>query len=159
MINEILEKSFQVSDNRSLTTLLNEKLKSSGLTKTQFEKLTGLQRRSLDGILKKTSKQTDIINLLKLGEFLDLPLQELLILHFNNRPSEEIKELQTSMELTYINKFFDLKALSSLGFIEKDSSLEDLKSRICLFFGLDSIYDYEKELNEALYSRTKKIVL
>lgn len=156
MINEILEKSFEVSDNHSLSTLLKEKLKSSGLNKTQFEKLAGLQRRSLDGILKKTSKQTDVINLLKLGEFLDLPLQELLILHFNNRPSDEIKELQTSMELTYINKFFDLKTLSSLGFIEKDSNLEDLKNRICLFFGLDSIYDYEKELNEALYSRAKK---
>lgn len=156
MINEILEKSFEVKEDNSLTLLLNNKLKSSGLKKTQFERLAGLQRRSLDGILKKTSKQTDIINLLKLGEFLDLSLRELLILHFNNRPSDEIKELQTSMELTHINKYFDLKILSSLGFIEKDSSLEDLKDRICSFFGIDSIYDYEKELNEVLYSRTKK---
>lgn len=156
MINKILEKSFEVRDNHSLSTLLKEKLKSSGLSKTQFEKLAGIQRRSLDGILKKTSKQTDVVNLLKLGEFLELTFQELLILHFNNRPSDEIKELQTSMELTYINKFFDLNTLSSLGFISKDSNLEDLKNRICLFFGLDSIYEYEKELNEALYSRTKK---
>ena len=87
---------------------------------------------------------------------MDLSLRELLILHFNNRPGDEIKELQTSMELTHINKYFDLKILSSLGFIEKDSSLEDLKDRICSFFGIDSIYDYEKELNEVLYSRTKK---
>jgi Zn-dependent peptidase ImmA (M78 family) len=156
MINEILEKSFNTQEDNSLALLLKNKLKSSGLNKTQFEKLAGLQRRSLDGILKKTSKQTDIINLLKLGEFLDLSFEELLILHFNNRPSDEIKELQTSMELTYINKYFDLKTLSSLGFIGKDNSLEDLKNRICLFFGIDSIYDYEKELNEALYSRTKK---
>lgn len=156
MINEILEKSFQVPEDDSLSSILEEKLQSSGLNKTQFERLAGLQRRSLDGILKKTSKQTDIISLLKLGEFLGLSLQELLILHFNNRPSDEIKELQTSMELTYINKLFDLKTLASLGFIKKESALEELKSRICLFFGLESIYDYDKALNEALYSRTKK---
>ena len=91
-----------------------------------------------------------------MGEFLDLNIKDLLVLHFNNRPSAEIKELQTSMELTYINKYFDIKTLSSLGFIEKDSTLEDLKERICLFFGIKSIYDYDKELSEALYSRTKK---
>ncbi len=156
MINDILNESFELEDDTSLDRLLMEKLKIVGLSKTQFEKLSGLQRRSLDGILKKTSKQTDIINLLKLGEFLDLNIKDLLVLHFNNRPSTEIKELQSSMELTYINKHFDLKTLSSLGFIEKDSTLEDLKTRICLFFGIDSIYDYDKELSEALYSRTKK---
>ena len=156
MINDILNESFEVGNDTSLDRLLMEKLKIVGLSKTQFEKLSGLQRRSLDGILKKTSKQTDIINLLKLGEFLDLNIKDLLVLHFNNRPSAEIKELQSSMELTYINKHFDLKTLSSLGFIEKDSTLEDLKTRICLFFGIDSIYDYDKELSDALYSRTKK---
>nr|WP_319571648.1 ImmA/IrrE family metallo-endopeptidase [uncultured Draconibacterium sp.] len=156
MITDILNESFEVEDDTSLERLLMEKLKIVGLSKTQFEKLAGLQRRSLDGILKKTSKQTDIINLLKLGEFLDLNIKDLLVLHFNNRPSAEIKELQSSMELTYINKHFDLKTLSSLGFIEKDSTLKDLKTRICLFFGIDSIYDYDKELGDALYSRTKK---
>jgi len=156
MLKKILDESFQIPESRSLHNLLVEKLKLSGLSKTQFERLAGLQRRSLDGILKKTSKQTDAINLLKLGEFLDLSMQELFVLHFSNRPINEIKELQTSMELTYINKFFDLKTLSSLGFIDNDSTLEELKERICSFFGVDSIYDYENELNEALYSRTKR---
>lgn len=156
MINDILRDSFQEQTGRSLPSLFEEKLNLSGLSKTQFERLSGMQRRSLDGILNKTSKQTDIINLLKLGDFLELSLQDLLVLHFNNRPGNEIKDLQASMELTYINKFFDLKALSSLGFIDKNSDLETLKNRICIFFGIESIYEYERELSEALYSRTKK---
>jgi len=156
MIDEILGQSFEVKEKHSLENLLAEKLKSSRLSKTQFEKLAGLQRRSLDGILEKTSKQTDVNNLIKLGEFLELNLEELLVLHFSNRPEEEIKELQNSMELTYINKYFDLKALSELGFIDKSYTIEILKERICCFFGISSIYDYEKELNEALYSKTKR---
>lgn len=155
MIDNILNKSFHY-DGPSIEDLFKEKLDQSGLTKTQFEKLSGMERRSLDAILDKTSKQTDIIKLLKLAEFLEIDFNELLIIHFNNRPVEEIKELQSSMDITFINKFFDLKTLTGLGFIKKNDSLETLKERICAFFALDSIYDYDRELNDVLYSRTKK---
>jgi len=128
----------------------------SGLSKTQYENLANIQRRSLDGILDKTSKQTDIINLLKLGEFLELSFEDLLVFHFKDRPVEEIKELQTSMDITFINKSFDIKTLASLGFIEKESTVDDLKERVCNFFQIASIYEYESELNEALYSKTKR---
>lgn len=154
MINEILNKSFESKLN--FEELLKDKLNSTGLSKTHFERLSGIQRKSLDGILKKTSKHTDIVNLLKLGEFLELTLEELLVVHFKDRPIDEIKELQNSMDITYINKNFDLKTLASLNFIQLDDSVEELSNRICEFFGLDSIYEYEKELNDALYSRTKR---
>lgn len=154
MISEILGKSFEA--NTDFEKLLKDKLKFTGLSKTHFERLSGIQRKSLDSILKKSSKQTDIINLLKLGEFLELSFEELLILHFKDRPSEEIKELQNSMDITYINKNFDLKTLANLGFIKIDNSIENLTKRICKFFELDSIYDYERELDDALYSRTKR---
>ena len=155
MINNILNKSLQYSGN-SLEQLFQNKLEQSGLSKTQFEKLAGIERKSLDSILNKTSKQTDIAKLVKLGEFLEISLEDLLIIHFNDRPVEEIKELQDSMDITFINKFFDIKTLTSLGFINKNDSLEQLKKRICDFFEIESIYDYDVQLNEALYSRTKK---
>jgi len=44
----------------------------------------------------------------------------------------------------------------SLGFIEKESTVDDLKERVCNFFQIASIYEYESELNEALYSKTKR---
>ena len=155
MINNILNKSLEYSGN-SLEQLFQNKLEQSGLSKTQFEKLAGIERKSLDSILNKTSKQTDIAKLVKLGEFLEISLEDLLIIHFNDRPVEEIKELQDSMDITFINKFFDIKTLSSLGFINKNDPLEQLKKRICDFFEIESIYDYDVQLNEALYSRTKK---
>ncbi len=155
MINSILNKSFNY-DGPSLEDLLIEKLESSSLTKTQFEKLAGIERKSLDSIIYKTSKQTDISKLIKLGEFLDLDFDKLLILHYHNRPKEEIGELQDSMDITFINKYFDIKTLSSLGFLDKKSELEELKNRICKFFGIKSIYEYDTTLNDVLFSRTKK---
>ncbi len=155
MINDILNKSFS-HEGSSLDDLFTKRLESTGLTKTQFEKLSGMQRRSLDAILYKTSKQTDIVNLLKVGEFLEIDFEELFVLHFKDRPREEIGELQDAMDITFVNKFFDLKTLSILGFIKKDESLDELKKRICNYFDIDSIYEYDRELNEALYSRTKK---
>jgi HTH-type transcriptional regulator / antitoxin HigA len=155
MVNKILNRSFNYKG-QTLEELLLQKLENSGLNKTQFEKLAGIERKSLDAILYKTSKQTDVNKLIKLGEFLEISIEDLLIIHYNERSAEEIKELQDSMDITFINKFFDLKALSTLGFIKKNDTLEILKNRICKFFGLSSIYDYDLELNEALYSRTKK---
>ena len=155
MIDNFLHKSFEYKG-PSIEDLFTKKLKQSGLTKTQFEKLSGMERRSLDAILDKTSKQTDIIKLLKLAEFLEVDLGDLLIIYFKDRPVEEIRELQSSMDITFINKYFDIKTLAGLGFIQKNDSLETLKDRICSFFDLDSIYNYERELSDAIYSRTKK---
>ena len=155
MVNRILNKSFDYIG-KTLEELLLEKLEISGLTKTQFEKLAGIERKSLDAILYKTSKQTDVNKLIKLGEFLEISIDDLLVIHFNERSSQEIKELQDSMDITFINKFFDLKTLFNLGFIERNDNLEILKKRISNFFGLESIYEYDLVLNEALYSRTKK---
>lgn len=155
MINNILKESFDY-DGPSLKELLTEKLETSGLTKTQFEKLAGIERKSLDSIIDKTSKQTDISKLIKLGEFLDLEFEKLLIIHYNNRSQEEIKELQDSMDITFINKYFDLKTLATLSFLDKKSDLDELKNRICSYFGINSIYEYESTLNDVLFSRTKK---
>lgn len=156
MIDSILKRSLDPTTDKSIKDILDGKLNESGLSKTQFERLAGIQRRSLDGILNGNSKQTDIINLIKLSEFLELDFEELLVLYFKQRPIEEIKELQDSMDITFINKHFDLKTLISLSFISKDTSIGELKDRICNFFQLESIYHYEKDLDEVLYSRTKK---
>ena len=154
-VEDLLKRSFR--DNpATLKGLLDNKLEESGLSKTQFEKLSKIGRKSLDPILNNISKQTDVIKLLKIGEFLDLSVRELLILFLKDRPQEDITELHQSIELTFIHKHFDLKALSSLGFIDNTTDIDAIKKRIKSFFGIDNIYDYDKQLNDVLYSRTKR---
>jgi len=154
-IEDLVRRSFR-ENTKSLKQLLDLKLEESGLSKTQFEKLSKIGRKSLDPILNNESKQTDIIKLLKVGEFLDLSVSDLLILFLKDRPQEDITDLQHSIELTFIHKHFDLKTLSSLGFIDRSSDIESIKKRIKEFFGIENIFDYEKDMNGVLYSRTKR---
>lgn len=155
MINEILKKSYEYSGD-SFDILLQKKLEDAGLSRNQFEKLVGIEKKSLDAIIYKSSIHTDINKLIVLAEFLDLSLQELLIIHYHKRSESEIEELQNSMDLAFINKHFDLKTLASLGFINKKYQLNDVKERICRYFELNSIYDYDKELDNVLFSKTKR---
>lgn len=155
MINDILKKSIEY-EGPSFDAILNERLEAAGLSRNQFETFVGIEKKSLDAIIYKKSIQTDINKLVVLAEFLDLSLDELLIIHYNGRDPKELKELQDCMDLTFINKHFDLKALASLGFINKKFKLEELKTRICTFFDIDSIYDYAKDLNNVLFSKTKR---
>lgn len=155
MINEILKKSYEYSGD-SFDILLQKRLDEAGLSRNQFEKLVGIEKKSLDAIIYKTSIHTDINKLIVLAEFLDFSLEELLIIHYHSRAESEIAELQNSMDLAFINKHFDLKTLASLGFIEKKYQLNDVRERICQYFEINSIYDYDKELNNVLFSKTKR---
>lgn len=156
MINKLLSESFQYDGSETIDSLFNSKLLHTGLTKTQFERLTGMDRKSLNGILENTSKQTDIIKLLKLAEFLELEISDMLKIYLYNRPKEEFSELQKVIELTFITNYFDLKSLRQVGFISKDDNLDVIKDRITKFFKLDSIYDFQRSLNSVLYSKTKR---
>ncbi len=150
---EILDKSFNKGD--SLEELFKKKITLVGLTKTQFEKFANIQRRTLDGILNKTSQQTDIVSLIKVGEFLELKLKDLLILHFKDRPVDDIEQLMSTMKMTTIHKNFDLKALSQIGFIGKNISANDFEKKICQFFGFASIHELKK-IDAVLYSKAKR---
>ncbi|WP_291964653.1 ImmA/IrrE family metallo-endopeptidase [Maribacter sp.] len=154
-IDELLKQSFN-EKRLSLKSLLISQLEATGLSRTQFERLVKIERKSLEHILNNTSKQTDVIKLLKIGEFLGLSINELLILFLQDRPKEEISELQSALELTFIHKYFDLKTLSAINFIQRGDDVSTIKNRIETFFGLRSLYEYERDLNEALYSRTKR---
>ena len=59
------------------------------------------------------------------------------------------------MKTTTIHKYFDLKALSQIGFIPKNISTSDFEKRICQFFGIDSIHDLKK-IDTVLYSKAKR---
>src|SRR5690606_40827978 len=99
MINKMLRESFSYTG-AGILELFNHKLELSGFTKTQFSKLSGIEIKSLNAILENTSKQTDIVKLLKVAEFLELGFEEFLTIYFKERPSKEIKELQRSEEHT-----------------------------------------------------------
>ncbi len=153
---ELLEKSLSFKDDTSLKNILNQKLSKSNISRTQFEKLSKIERKSLDSILNNTSKQTDVIKLLKISQFLDINIEQMLILFLKDRPKSEIKDLKEAIDLAFLQKHFDIKSLTDIGLLNSNDDLSTIIKKLCYFFNLDSIYDFEIELNEALYSRTKR---
>ena len=57
---------------------------------------------------------------------------------------------------TFLLKNFDVKTLTKLDFFDKDYETDELVDKVLTFFGYSSIQEYEDELVEPLYSKTKR---
>lgn len=152
IIKQLLDRVFEDSD--SLKELYTKKLDESGLKNSNVANLLGIERKSLNPIIDGSSKQADLIKVLKIGEFIGLEVSELLSSFFNGRSKEEIAELEKARKASYLVQNFNLPKLKEVGFIDQLDNLEYIDHRICTFFGLNSIYEYEQKLNTVLYSRT-----
>ena len=158
MVNvpELLQDALLQSPNRTLAAAFELELGRSGLTRTQVERLLGIQRRTLDKILNGEGKGHDITQVLKVGAFCGLDISQTLSMYLTVLPSEKIGEVQDAIELSRLNALFDLKLLKAIGLIRSDKVLAEIVARIKRFFGLISLNDYESLVHNTLFSRTKR---
>ena len=117
-----------VGEQKSLKEIFEAKLAQYGLTFNQVEKLLCMQNRSLQGILDNSAKRVDVVNLLKLGQFLGLNTDMLLKLYINEASVEVIEELDDARKKSYIISNFDIKNLLEIIRILHESM--DLKNRL-----------------------------
>ncbi|NRF37446.1 ImmA/IrrE family metallo-endopeptidase [Pedobacter foliorum] len=143
-------------ENGSLKTLFESKLQQYGLTTNQAEKLLSMQKRTLEGILDKSAKRVDVVNLLKLGQFLGLNTEALFKIYLNEASHDIIGELEDAKKKSYIVANFDLKNLYKAGFIQSKTDFDEIENRIINFFGLGSIYEYATKSYIPAFSRTKR---
>ncbi|MHA7101348.1 helix-turn-helix domain-containing protein [Roseivirga pacifica] len=143
-------------ENKTLVDLLEEQCKKHGVSQRQLSQIIGIQRKSLQRILEGQAQKVDVLTLLKINQFLGLDLNEIIKLYVSGIPSESVNELELSRKSAFIVKHFDLEGLKKAGFIKSLIDFEEIEQRILSFFGLDNIYEYESESNNALFSRTKK---
>lgn len=153
ILKQLLDGAFE--DSESLKDLYAKKLESSGLKNYNISNLLNIERKSLGPIIEGTSKQADIIKVLKIGEFLGLDINELLSNFFKNRSKEEISELQKARKASFLVKTFNLPKLKEVGFLDHVDDVDYIENRICKFFNLDSIFDYDNASSNVLFSRTK----
>lgn len=152
-IKSILEGSFK--DGRTLRQIYDERLKSTGLKHYQVARLLSIDRKSLNPIVDGEVKQPDLIKVLKLGEFLNLNINDTLEAFYRNRSSNEIADLEKARKASFISSNFDLTRLKAAGFISDIQDLESIDRRICTFFGFNSVYEYSDLESNVLFSRTK----
>lgn len=140
----------------SLKELFDAKIQQYGLTTNQAEKLLSMQKRTLEGILDRSAKRIDVVNLLKLGQFLGLNTDSLFKIYLNEVSHDIIAELEDTKKKSYIVANFDVKNLFKAGFIASKTDFDEIEQRILSFFGLNSIYEYASKSYIPAFSKTKR---
>ncbi len=140
----------------SLKILFEKRMKELGLSQNQVEKLLNIEKKSLNGILDRTAKRVDVVNILKLGNFLNLPPEKFLDIYILEMPSESIGDLEQARKSNFIISRFDLSGLHKAKFLNSKSDLDYIVHRINKFFGINNIFEYDQNNIFSAFSRTKK---
>lgn len=147
--------SFLKDNPISLKELFENRANELGLSSRQLESGLNIERKSLIAILEQEGQRIDIVNLLKIGSFLNQNFEETIKILIANLPIESIKEIERARKFNFIINNFDIRALKSAKFFDSISDFDDIEQRLLNFFGLRSIYDYEKQICAA-FSKSKR---
>ena len=155
-VDELLANIFREEKKIPLRDLFEGKLKQFGISYNQACKALKMDKKSIDPILDNKSKQVNAVNLLKLGEFLGLDVEDTIQYFLENNTSEAAKELNRAKKAKFIYDNFDLKELKKIGFISS-YDLDEVAERIRSFFNLPDIFDYidESMVRQVAFSRSK----
>lgn len=145
-----------IGPNMTLNDLYQAKKTAIKLSDRQIQRILGMDKNTIDPILKGTAKQVNFINLLKLAHFLGISVNDIVRVYIPELSSEQIGDIQRAKEAGFIIEHFDVACLTKIKFLPPNMSSAQIGDRIKKFFGLESIYDYS--INELLpaFSRTRK---
>jgi Zn-dependent peptidase ImmA (M78 family) len=153
---EPFSNSGESLDGRSLRQLFDQRISELELKESNVVTLLGMERKTLIGILDRTTKRVDIINIIKLSKFLNLKTDQLLQLFVAELSPDAIGDLERANKSSFIINHFDLSNLKKGKFIHSKSDLDEIENRIVSFFGWENIFDYEKAVFNPAYSKPKK---
>ena len=143
------------SNSKNLSEFIDKKLNELQISQRQFCDSISIQRRSLQRLLEGEAQKVDAITLLKISQFFDVDIKELVGIFLTGASKEEKTLLEKSKINGYLIRNFDLKSLKSMGFIKDINDLDKASERICSFFNISNIYQYDALLTSVLFSRTK----
>ncbi|KPM33420.1 Putative plasmid maintenance system antidote protein [Croceitalea dokdonensis DOKDO 023] len=138
------------------SVLFERRIEELGITQSRAEAMLGIEKKSLNSILNKEAKRVDIITIIKLAQFLNLPVDGFVKVYLQELPSEQIGDIEKAKKNNFIVQNFDLPQLHKKKFISSKTDYEAIEKRIVTFFGLNSIYDFAQETVTPAFSRTKR---
>ncbi len=159
-VDKILEQA--LSDFYSevnLYELFKAKAEEYGLSVTQARQLLKIERKSLQTIFEGTSKQPNLITVMKIARFLEIDMNTAIGSIMTSQSSENIAKIEDARKVTFLAKNFDLDRLYKAGFITSKTNTDEIIKRILAFFNFKSIGEYEEyqqNLSAAVFSKTKR---
>lgn len=155
-VNELLRSLFNEDKGLNIKDLFEQKLLEYDLSKTKAFKLLSIDKDVFEEICNGTAKQPNLINIVKLAEFLERDINEFIGAVLKNQSTENIASIEHTRKATFLLKHFDVKTLTKEGFFESKDDVDNMISKVLTYFGYNTIDEYERELEEPLYSRTKR---
>lgn len=158
-ISNLLQESFENKETINPREIFESKLAELNISEYQAFNLIGLDKKSVNPILDGSIKHPSLFNVLKISDFLNIELKDLIVFLISNQQSDKIKKLETSNDFQFIEKNFDIDRLSKVGLINSKSDSSEIKQNLLEFFGFESIREYEEytlKLDMILYSSTKR---
>lgn len=142
-IDAYLDRILQ-SNTPSLAELFDKKLSELKIAKTTAFKLMGAHSTSMNGVLTGSKKLVDVRNLVKLANFLQLELEQVVGLYIKSVEKNSPVSNISAKEVNFIKENFDLAVLKKAGLIDTISDFDHIKKRIINRLGLKSILQYKK---------------
>lgn len=155
-LDNLLKSIFSDNEDIDVRDEFDIKLNEYGISKTKALKLLRIDKDVFEQIISGSAKQPNLIHVVKLAEFLEIEINKFVQIVLKNQNEENITSIDNARKATFLLKNFDIKMLTKKGFFESDDGTDELVQKVLTFFGYDSIHQYEEELEEPLYSRTKR---
>lgn len=155
-IDDLLKSIFSNDESFDIRNEFKQKLSDYNVSKTKALKLLNIDKDVFEQIITGTAKQPNLIHVVKIAEFLEIHIDKFIQIVLNNQSKVNIGSIDKARKATFLLKNFDVKTLTKLGFFDNDYETDELVDKVLTFFGYSSIQEYEDELVEPLYSKTKR---
>jgi Zn-dependent peptidase ImmA (M78 family) len=155
-VNSLLKSVFEEGAEWNIRDFFDQKLLEYGISKTKALKLLSIDKDVFEEIINGTAKQPNLIHVIKIAEFLGVDINAFIRIVLKNQSVDNIASIDNARKATFLLKNFDVKTLTKLGFFDNNDNADALVEKVLTFFGYTSIQEYEEQLEEPLYSRTKR---
>jgi HTH-type transcriptional regulator/antitoxin HigA len=148
-IDELLQGAFK---KEALKDIFENKLDELKLTKTSVQEILGIPYRTLKGVLEGTQKVVDVMNLIKLADFLQMPKEEVFRLYTDALQKRNPMSRSSPDAIRFIQENFDPTVLKKAGLIDDVSDYHHIEQRIVKRLGFKSIFEYQKPSIDVAFS-------
>jgi len=136
--------------------IFEDKLIEYNISKTKALKLLSIDKDVFEEIISGTAKQPNLIHVVKIAEFLHIDINNFIKIVLDNQSQENIASIDNARKASFLLKNFDVRTLTKLNFFNTKDNVDALVDKVLSFFGYSSIKEFEEQLDQPLYSKTKR---
>lgn len=150
-----LLRSYDDRVNKSLKELFDYKIRELNVTQTQALEIMQMTSRSLLAILEGTSSRLDVMSIIKLSKFLEVPMNDIMVLFLESIKNNNLKKVNDIDRRKFILQHFDINELKKEGILEDVSDFDAIERKLVEIFDYSTILDYRKDVLNRAYSSAK----